>query len=93
MSKFYMIGNTHFDPVWEWTWDEAMASIRATFRSALDRMKEYPDFCYSFSSPPVFEWIKKTDLDMFEEIKNKKGNPIGSPSYFFISPTNPSRMH
>lgn len=71
MSKFYMIGNTHFDPVWEWTWDEAMASIRATFRSALDRMKEYPDFCYSFSSPPVFEWIKKTDLDMFEEIKQR----------------------
>lgn len=71
MTKFYMIGNTHFDPVWEWTWDEAMASIRATFRSALDRMKEYPDFCYSFSSPPVFEWIKKTDPDMFEEIKQR----------------------
>lgn len=69
MTKIYMIGNTHFDPVWEWKWDEAMASIRATFRSALDRMKEYPNFCYSFSSPPVFEWIKKTDAEMFEEIK------------------------
>ena len=71
MSKIYMVGNTHFDPVWEWKWDEAMASIRATFRSALDRMKEYPDFCYSFSSPPVFEWIKKTDPEMFEEIKSR----------------------
>ena len=40
MRKLYMIGNTHFDPVWLWKWDEAMASIRATFRSALDRMKE-----------------------------------------------------
>ena len=46
MSKYYMIGNTHFDPVWEWKWDEAMSSIRATFRSALDRMNEYPDFIY-----------------------------------------------
>lgn len=71
MAKLYMIGNTHFDPVWEWTWDEAMASIRATFRSALDRMKETPDFCYSFSSPPVFEWIKKTNPDMFEEIRQR----------------------
>ena len=71
MNKIYMIGNTHFDPVWEWTWDEAMASIRATFRSALDRMNEYPDFCYSFSSPPVFEWIKKTNPDMFEEIRQR----------------------
>ena len=71
MSKYYMIGNTHFDPVWEWKWDEAMSSIRATFRSALDRMNEYSDFIYSFSSPPVFEWIKKTDPDMFEEIKRR----------------------
>lgn len=71
MNKLYMIGNTHFDPVWEWTWDEAMSSIRATFRSALDRMKEYPDFCYSFSSPPIFEWIKKTEPEMFSEIKER----------------------
>ena len=69
MKTLFMIGNTHFDPVWLWTWDEAMASIRATFRSALDRMKEDPDFTYSFCTPPVFEWIKQTDPEMFEEIK------------------------
>ena len=53
----FMIGNTHFDPVWLWTWEEAMASIRATFRSALARMEEGPDFRYSFATPPVFRWI------------------------------------
>ena len=41
MRRIYMIGNTHFDPAWLWTWDEAMASIRATFRSALERLTEY----------------------------------------------------
>ncbi len=71
MKKVYMIGNTHFDPVWLWKWDEAMSSITATFRSALDRMKEYPDFKYSFATPPVFEWIKKTNPQMFEEIKQR----------------------
>lgn len=71
MKKFYMIGNTHFDPVWLWKWDEAMSSITATFRSALERMKEYPEFIYSFASPPVFEWIKKTSPEMFEEIKHR----------------------
>ena len=44
MKKIYMVGNTHFDPVWLWRWDEAMSSIIATFRSALARMEEYPDF-------------------------------------------------
>jgi len=75
MSNIYFIGNTHFDPVWMWKWDEAMSSIIATFKSAIARMKEYPDFRYSFTTPPVFEWIKKTDPELFEEIKEyvKKG--------------------
>ena len=71
MRKIYMIGNTHFDPVWLWKWDEAMASIRATFRSALDRMKEDENFIYSFCTPPVFDWIKNTDPEMLEEIKQR----------------------
>ena len=65
MRRIYMVGNTHFDPVWLWKWDEGMASVRATFRSALDRMREDPDFIYSFASPPVFEWIRRTDPEMF----------------------------
>ncbi|MFV0398988.1 MAG: glycoside hydrolase family 38 C-terminal domain-containing protein [Oscillospiraceae bacterium] len=69
MNTLYMIGNTHFDSVWLWTWDEAMASIRSTFRSALDRMKEDPDFVYSFSTPAVFEWIEEEDGDLFREIQ------------------------
>ncbi|MDY3929361.1 MAG: glycoside hydrolase family 38 C-terminal domain-containing protein [Clostridia bacterium] len=71
MKKIYMIGNTHFDPVWLWRWDEAMSSITATFRSALERMKEYDDFTYSFSAPAVFEWIKNTDSELFEQIKQR----------------------
>ena len=44
MKNIYMIGNTHFDPVWLWRWDEAMASIRSTFRSALDRMENFGQY-------------------------------------------------
>ena len=69
MNTLYMVGNTHFDPVWLWTWDEAMASIRSTFRSALERMKEDPDFIYSFCTPAVFEWIEQVDPDMMGEIR------------------------
>ena len=66
-----MIGNTHFDPAWLWTWDEAMASIRATFISALERMNEDPDFRYSFSTPAVFEWIENTDPELFSQIQSR----------------------
>lgn len=67
----YFIGNTHYDPVWLWTWDEALASIRSTFRSALDRMNEYPDYIYSFCTPAVFEMIEKVDPELFDEIKRR----------------------
>jgi alpha-mannosidase len=43
----HMVGTTHLDPVWLWTWDAAMASVRSTFRSALARMDEEPRFIYS----------------------------------------------
>ena len=50
MKELHLICNAHLDPAWLWTWDEAMASIRATFRSALERMKEYPDFIFNYIS-------------------------------------------
>ena len=71
MKTITAVGNTHFDPVWLWTWDEAMAGIRSTFASALARMKENPDFMYSICCPPVFEWIREVDPAMFEEIRSR----------------------
>lgn len=71
LNKLFMVGSTHFDPVWLWTWDEGMSSIRSTFRSALDRMNDDRNFIYSFSCPPVFEQIRMTEPDMFDEIKRR----------------------
>lgn len=39
-KKLHMIGNAHLDPVWLWNWQEGFQEVKATFRSALDRMKE-----------------------------------------------------
>ena len=38
----HLIGNSHIDPVWLWQWPEGYQEVRATFRSALDLMGEYP---------------------------------------------------
>lgn len=52
-----MIGNVHIDPVWLWQWQEGFHEVKATFRSALDRMKEYPDFKFVASSAVFYEWV------------------------------------
>ena len=38
-KELYMIGNSHIDPVWFWTWEEGMQEVKATYASALERMK------------------------------------------------------
>lgn len=70
-KKLYMIGNSHIDPVWFWNWDEGMQEVKATFASALDRMKEYGEFKFTATSTAFFEWIEKTVPSMFEEIKKR----------------------
>ncbi|MFH1739607.1 MAG: alpha-mannosidase, partial [bacterium] len=65
----HAIGHGHIDPVWLWRWQEGYEEVRATFRSALDRMKETPDFCFIASSTLFYKWILETDPEIFEEVK------------------------
>ncbi|MGG4032678.1 glycoside hydrolase family 38 C-terminal domain-containing protein [Paenibacillus cisolokensis] len=70
-KKLYMIGNAHLDPVWLWQWQEGFQEAKATFRSALDRMKESEDFIFTSSSAAMYEWIENNDPAMFEEIRQR----------------------
>ena len=70
-STYYMVGNAHLDPVWQWRWQEGSAEAKATIRSALDRMKEFPDFIFVCSSASVFQWVEEFAPKMFEEVKQR----------------------
>ena len=70
-----LIGNAHLDPIWLWRWQEGCGEVLQTFRSALDRLKEYDDFVFTCSSAAYYKWVEDIDPKMFEEIKAmvKKG--------------------
>ena len=70
-STLYMVGNAHLDPVWQWRWQEGSAEAKATIRSALDRMKEFPDFIFVCSSASIFQWVEEFAPKMFEEVKQR----------------------
>lgn len=70
-GKLYLVGNAHLDPVWQWRWQEGSMEAKATVRSALDRMKEFPEFRFVCSSASVYKWIEEFDGEMFEEIKER----------------------
>ena len=68
-QKVFMIGNAHLDPAWVWSWQEGSCEAKATIRSALDRMKEFPNFKFVCSSSSVYQWIEDFDPEMFDELK------------------------
>ncbi len=69
--KLYVIGNAHIDIPWLWPWSEAMDVGLSTFRSALDRMNEYPDFKFTASSAILYEWVASADPGMLAEIRKR----------------------
>ena len=70
-KHIFMVGNTHIDPIWLWEKAEGMQEVKSTFRSALDRMNEFPEFTFTQSSIAFLEWVEKNVPDMFEEIKER----------------------
>jgi alpha-mannosidase len=69
--RLLMIGNAHIDAPWLWPWPEAMSVVHSTFRSALDRMNEYPDFTFTASSAQFYAWVAATDPAMMEEVRKR----------------------
>jgi alpha-mannosidase len=68
-ATLHLIGNAHIDAVWLWPWTEGFAEVKATFRSALDRMNEYPEFVFTCSSAAYYAWVEENAPEMFDEIR------------------------
>jgi alpha-mannosidase len=66
-----MVGHAHIDPTWLWRWTEGYEEVRATFRSALDRMDETPGFKFTASSACFYAWVKACDPELFEAIRRR----------------------
>ncbi|MBP3381034.1 MAG: alpha-mannosidase, partial [Clostridia bacterium] len=69
MPKVHLIGNAHIDPVWLWRWQDGFSETLATFRSAIDRLREFPDTFFTSACAVYYQWIEETDPAMFEEIR------------------------
>ena len=69
MPDVYMIGNAHLDPVWLWRWQDGFSEILATYRSALDRLYEFPETKFTSACAVYYQWIEKMDPGMFREIQ------------------------
>lgn len=74
-NKMHIISNAHLDPIWLWRWQEGCGEVLQTFRSAVDRIKEYKGMIFTCSSASYYKWVEEIDPELFEEIRKlvKKG--------------------
>lgn len=65
----HMIGCAHLDAAWFWPWTEGMSEIKSTFKAALDRLDEYPDFIFTCSGAAYYEWLEEAFPELFAKIQ------------------------
>ncbi len=68
MKKLHLICNAHLDPIWQWTWDEGISAVIATFKSAADLADEF-DYVFCHGESLLYETIEKNAPDLFARIQ------------------------
>jgi alpha-mannosidase len=73
MSQFSIkaVGNSHIDMAWLWPETETVEVVRNTFRTALDLMREYPDFRFTASAAQAYVWMEEKYPAIFSEIEQR----------------------
>ena len=54
---------------WMWSFNETVSIVLATFRSILNIMDQYPEFCFSQSQASVYKIVEEYDPELMERIK------------------------
>ena len=55
MKKVFLICNAHIDPVWQWEWEEGVATAISTFRCAADFCEEFPNYIFCHNESLLLE--------------------------------------
>lgn len=66
--RVHLIGHSHIDMNWLWTWSDTVAVIERDFESILQLMAQYPELTFTHSQPATYEVIRRRRPDLFSPI-------------------------
>jgi len=66
------VGNSHIDMAWLWPWTETVEVVRDTYTTALQLMREYPDFTYTQSSAQTLNGSEQKYPDLYRQIQETR---------------------
>ncbi len=65
------VGHTHIDVAWLWDLEQTRQKVERSFATVLKLMDEYPDYRFMMSQPQLFAFLKQTDPQLFERVKQR----------------------
>jgi alpha-mannosidase len=67
----HLIGQSHIDVAWLWTFDEAVKKCGRTFSTALQLMDEFPDFRFMQSQAILYDYTAQHYPQIFDRMKKQ----------------------
>ncbi|MDQ6826453.1 MAG: hypothetical protein M3Z14_04535 [Candidatus Eremiobacteraeota bacterium] len=64
-----LIGHSHLDVAWLWTYEQTRRKALRTFATALRQLERYPGFVFSQSQPQLYEFVEQEDATFFERLR------------------------
>lgn len=66
--KLSAVGHAHLDLAWLWPLRETKRKAVRTLSTALQMMKQYPDYVFGASQPQMFAWVKQMHPELYHLI-------------------------
>ena len=67
----HVLGHTHLDMDWMWTWEDTVRCIRRDFKATVDLMDDYPEVTFTHSQVPTYQVAQEQDPDVFARIQQR----------------------
>lgn len=67
--RVHVIGHSHIDMNWLWTWPDTLEVIRRDFATILDLMDEFPEMTFTHSQAATYEVIRKHAPSLFSRVR------------------------
>jgi alpha-mannosidase len=64
----HVIGHSHIDMNWLWTWADTERVIYRDFKNVLALMDDYPELTFTHSQPATYENIRQQAPDLFKRV-------------------------
>ncbi len=65
----HLVGHTHIDLGWLWTWEDSLLCTRRDFKATADLLEEFPELTFTNSQVASFEIIRERDPNVFARMK------------------------